>query len=183
MFESDIEINGKHATYLKYLADKSSIFNRYIDVFMSAALVGVLNKKKSDKDLESKDRARIYADVLIREKRHCNEIFKTVILCDESKEWTDEQKLNICFRYRDNADESSIPLVTEEEIKLMGEAKELFISYVLGGIEQIYNDFSEDTDSMSVIKTSFKLVGNYEKYIECGNDQYDDSQLLAEQYD
>lgn len=63
MFESDIEINGKHATYLKYLADKSSIFNRYIDVFMSAALVGVLNKKKSDKDLESKDRARIYADV------------------------------------------------------------------------------------------------------------------------
>ena len=54
MFENDYTINGKHATYLKFLAAKNSgakdadeaaptaarIFERYIDVYMNAAIWG-----------------------------------------------------------------------------------------------------------------------------------------------
>lgn len=56
MFENDYTINGKHATYLKFLAAKNSgakdadetsptaarIFERYIDVYMNAAIGGAI---------------------------------------------------------------------------------------------------------------------------------------------
>ena len=51
MFENDYTINGKHATYLKFLAKKNArddqspdnptaarLFERYIDVYMNAAV-------------------------------------------------------------------------------------------------------------------------------------------------
>ena len=76
MFESDYTINGKHATYLKFLAEKNSgakdadessptaarIFERYIDVYMNAAIWGLLYDRTAPKDSTSDDRARIYAD-------------------------------------------------------------------------------------------------------------------------
>ena len=55
MFENDYTINGKHATYLKFLAKKNArddqspdnptaarLFERYIDVYMNAAVFGLL---------------------------------------------------------------------------------------------------------------------------------------------
>ena len=55
MFENDYTINGKHATYLKFLAKKNTkddndsdnptaarLFDRYIDVYMNAAVWGLL---------------------------------------------------------------------------------------------------------------------------------------------
>ena len=51
MFTGDIYIRGKYATYLKYLSQKTEkndhkekvagVFERMIDVYMTAAIVGV----------------------------------------------------------------------------------------------------------------------------------------------
>ena len=81
MFENDYTINGKHATYLKFLAAKNSgakdadetsptaarIFERYIDVYMNAAIWGLLYERTAPKDSGSDDRARIYADAYATE--------------------------------------------------------------------------------------------------------------------
>lgn len=59
MFENDYTINGKHATYLKFLAKKNSrddqspdnptaarLFERYIDVYMNAAVLGCFTAER-----------------------------------------------------------------------------------------------------------------------------------------
>ena len=61
MFEGDYTINGKHATYIKYLVNDVKAFDRYIDVYMTGAALGALNDKRAKQD-GSTDRARIYSD-------------------------------------------------------------------------------------------------------------------------
>lgn len=47
MFEGDYTINGTHATYIKYLVNDVKAFDRYIDVYMAGAALGVLNDKRA----------------------------------------------------------------------------------------------------------------------------------------
>lgn len=79
MFEGDYTINGKHATYIKYLVNDVKAFDRYIDVYMTGAALGALNDKRAKQD-GSTDRARIYSDAFNTEHVKCNELFKVVIL-------------------------------------------------------------------------------------------------------
>lgn len=185
MFENDITITGKHATQLKYLNEGVEIFPRYIDVYMAAAIFGAINSKLAKKDTESNDRARIYADTVIRESNRLNRIFKTIILSDETKGWVEEEKMNICFRYRDkNAEEDNLE-VPKEEIQLMQEAKELFDSYVLGGIEELYDFFTNakvHLTSDEVINKAYEFAKNQKIVIETKGDQYDDSSLLRQEF-
>ena len=66
MFENDYTINGKHATYLKFLAKKNArddqgpdnpaaarLFERYIDVYMNAAVFGLLYNRTAKRDTSS----------------------------------------------------------------------------------------------------------------------------------
>ena len=46
MFEGDYTINGIHATYIKYLVNEVKAFDRYIDVYMAGATLGILNDKR-----------------------------------------------------------------------------------------------------------------------------------------
>ena len=98
MFEGDYTINGVHATYIKYLKDEVKAFERYIDVYMTGATMGVLHNRRA-KQGGSTDRARIYADAFNTEHVKCNELFKLVILSDTSKLWSDEERIIICFKY------------------------------------------------------------------------------------
>ena len=47
MFEGDYTIYGKHATYIKYLVNDAKAFKRYIDVYMTGAMLGILYDKRS----------------------------------------------------------------------------------------------------------------------------------------
>ena len=183
MFENDITIYGKYATKLKYLKDELSIFPRYYDVYMAGAIVGALNGKISKKDNESTDRARIYADVMIRETTKSKKIFQTVILCDETKGWTSDEKLNICFRYKDRTEED-LSSSSEDERK-MQEAIELFESYALSGIEILYDDFTNEKAAPTVdeiINKEYEIAKKQKIEIESKDSQYEDSQLLKEEF-
>ena len=118
MFEGDYTINGVHATYIKYLKDEVKAFERYIDVYMTGATMGVLHNRRA-KQGGSTDRARIYADAFNTEHVKCNELFKLVILNDTSKRWSDEERINICFKYRDKMDDKAVPPIAEYEIEMM----------------------------------------------------------------
>ena len=98
MFENDYNITGKHATYLKFLAAKNSggkdadeaspaaarLFERYIDVYMNAAIWGLLYNRTAPKDNESDDRARIYADAYANERDNCVFLYRMVMLLDKT---------------------------------------------------------------------------------------------------
>ena len=146
MFEGDYTVYGKHATYIKYLAGNEKPFNYYIDVYMTGAVFGILNNKRAkNTSTTSADRARIYADAFNSQVRlKCSELFKLAILNDTSKSWSEEEKINICFKYRDKIDENAIPPISENEINIMKEALDLFNEYAMGGIELLYENFLND---------------------------------------
>lgn len=183
MFENDITIYGEHATKLKYLKEELNIFPRYYDVYMAGAIVGALNEKTSKRDSASTDRARIYADVLIRETTKSKKIFQTVILSDKSKRWTSDEKLNICFRYNDRSEK--ILSSSEEDKKIIQEALELFESYALSGIEILYDDFTNEGAAPSVdeiINKEYEIAKKQKIEIESKDSRYEDSQLLREEF-
>lgn len=113
MFENDYTINGKHATYLKFLAAKNSgakdadetsptaarIFERYIDVYMNAAIWGLLYERTAPKDSGSDDRARIYADAYATERENCVFIYRMVMLLDKTTTLDPNVRVDRAFRY------------------------------------------------------------------------------------
>lgn len=147
MFENDYNITGKHATYLKFLAAKNSgnrdgdessataarIFERYIDVYMNAAIWGLLYERTAEKDTESDDRARIYADAYANERENCVFLYRMVMLLDKKTVLEPSVRVDRAFRYD----------VQEDKKEAFAQNMELFHSYVRGGIEVMYEQFTD----------------------------------------
>jgi len=183
MFDSDYTFYGKHATYMKELVNEIKAFERYIDVYMAGAALGALYERQAE-PTESTDRARIYADAFIKEHVKCNELFRTVILADKTKPWSSEERVNICFRYRDRVEDNAVPPISHEEVEIMKEALSLFNSYVLGGIEILYDRFSSNTttDIDETVDYAYKLIFDQHALIESRSSNDDITQLLRPEY-
>lgn len=146
MFDRDFTLTGKHATYLKFLAVKNSkedeaeaitnsakLLERYIDVYMNAVVWGILYSKRASRDTSSKDRARIYADAYAAEHANCEFLYRMVMLLDESVDLTADERIDRAFRY--DADEKK-----KEEFQ---QCMDLFHDYVRGGLELMYEQFTD----------------------------------------
>lgn len=169
MFERDYTITGKHATYLKFLAVKNSkddedavttsarIFERYIDVYMNGAIWGLLYSKTAPKDTTSDDRARIYADAYAKERDNCIFLYRMVMLLDKSVDLTTEERLNRAFRYDSQPDKAD----------KLTENMELFHSYIRGGIELMYEQFTDGcTSREDYLEKIYEVVETFKKEIE-----------------
>lgn len=145
MFDSDYTISGKHAKFLKFLAKKNSdsenaggakIFERYIDVYMNAAIFGLIYSKTAKRDTESKDRlnsAHILASAFINERENCMFLYRMIMLLDNSRGISTEEKINQAFC----CDSQS------EQLENFSKNIELFNDYVRGGIEIMYKKFTD----------------------------------------
>lgn len=134
MFENNILIKGKHATYIKFLCEKTKllgegnakngagVFKRYVDVLMVAPLIGVYNNLRASEDKSSEDKANILAEQIIKEKRQLEFGYNLVMLVDNSQNLNADQKIDLIFRENGNFD--------------------LYMDYLRGGIEYLYNYFS-----------------------------------------
>lgn len=140
MFNKDIRIDGKHASYVKFLSAKTEkndssvkstagVFDRNIDVYMISALVGVLYNRKALKDNSVNDHANILLSAITNELDNLEFIYYLVLLCDNSVDRTNDEKINYAFR--------------EEELEKQKE--EVFNEYVRGGIEFLYEFFTDGT--------------------------------------
>ncbi len=169
MFERDYTITGKHATYLKFLAVKNSkddedamtasarIFERYIDVYMNGAIWGLLYSKTAPRDTTSDDRARIYADAYAKERDNCVFLYRMVMLLDKSVELTTEERLNRAFRYDSQPD----------KVDVLADNMELFHSYVRGGIELMYEQFTDGcTSREDYLEKIYDVVETFKKEID-----------------
>lgn len=160
MFENDYTINGKHATYLKYLVNDAKVFVRYIDVYMNAAVVGFLYGRSEAKDNSSQDRARIYADAFSTEKRQCDFIYRLIMLLEESNKLSESEKLDRAFR-------NDTQLSTEEAKANHNNNLLLFHSYVFGGIEALYEQFTGGaTNREDYINKIYDITANFKEEIE-----------------
>ena len=170
MFENDYTINGKHATYLKFLAKKNSrddqspdnpaaasLYDRYIDVYMNAAVFGLLYSRTAKRDTESDDRARIYADAFANERDNCIFLYRMVMLLDKTTELTPENRVDRAFRY------DSQP----EKAEAFKQNMELFHDYVRGGIEVMYEQFTDGCQTRDdYLGKTYEVMTMFKKELE-----------------
>lgn len=170
MFENDYNITGKHATYLKFLAVKNSkdddgaaninsarLFERYIDVYMNAAVWGLLYSRTAKRDNESDDRARIYADAFANERENCVFLYRMVMILDKSVNLTSEERVDRAFRY------DTLPEKADEFKQNM----ELYHDYVRGGIELMYEQFTDGcTTRDDYLNKTYEVMTMFKKEIE-----------------
>lgn len=154
MFESNILIKGIHAKYIKDLGGDHNgtefkgqrLFNRYIDVYIAGAIVGISLGLKGQIDKKSEFAnitANIMAEAVNNERTRLEQIYRTVMLLDEKSEsyTTTEQKVNRAFR-----DDTSDDLVENHK-----KNQKVFLEYVLGGIEHLHEKIYDTNFEESLI--------------------------------
>lgn len=170
MFENDYTLTGKHATYLKYLAAKNtrdesenpgsasaSIFERYIDVYMNAIIWGLLYSRIAKRDTSSDDRARIYADAFANERDNCVFLYRLTMLLDKTIELSSSERVDRAFRHD-----------TQPDMKEFYKTNmELFHDYVRGGIELLYEHFTDGcTTRDDYFNKTYEVIMSFKKEIE-----------------
>ena len=156
LFEDDLNITGKHATHLKFLVKDAKLYDDYIDVYMNAAVFGYLYSKREEKDNESSDRARIYADAFSTHRTECVFLYRLITLLDDGN-ITPEERLDSAFRY-DAKPENEEGLQKNIDV---------FNSYVRGGIEYMYNLFTTGCTSRDdYIRTMFSAVRSFKDSLD-----------------
>lgn len=164
MIFNGYKFRGKHATYAKFLAtDKGSerkdglnIFNRILDVYMISAIVGLIYDRRSQIDNSVKDSSDIEAQQMYKEQEKLMYIYRLILLLDTSTGLTEQERINRAFKTDDD----------ENQIK---KNLELFNSYVLGGVEHLYdvfsNSYGNEDDIMNEMLSFVETFNNYgERY-------------------
>lgn len=161
MFDKDMQIRGKHATYWKALTQlpgnavetskNFKIFENYIYVYMVAPIIGMINGRKGQIDVsdDSKDTAGMLAEIQIKNQSKLKYIYRLIVLSDDSLGLSEEEKINMAFREDNN----------EESVK---KGMELYTAYFLGGLEILYEEFVQNciTDD-DYIRKMFDYVGDF----------------------
>jgi len=163
MFDKDMQIRGKYATYWKALTQlpgnavetskNFKIFESYISVYMVAPIIGLLYGKKVKYDSSDgvKDTAGMLAEVQIKNKSKLKYIYRLIVLSDTSLGLSEEEKINMAFR-EDNNDES------------VKKGMELYTEYFLGGVEVLYKEFVENcTTDDDYIQKMFEFITDFKE--------------------
>lgn len=157
MFEREIKLVGKHATYLKFLSKKTKqlnkdfagaeIFKRYIDVYIVGVIVGLVKKLKADVDADS-DSASIFADAVISEQFKLKALYRMVQLLDNPSLSPDE-RIDLAFRYDTD----------EEKVQ---EGMKTFNSYARGGIEWLYDTLTSKAKTKDeYLESVYNMVNEF----------------------
>lgn len=155
MFTSDIFVRGKHATYLKYLSKKTEkndrkekvagVFERAIDVYMTAPIIGLVYGLRRDEVDPNSDTVKIFTDTVNREQLNLVSIYRTVLLVDNSRGLTADEKIEQAFKTPD----------TTENMKI-------FNAYLRGGIEWLYEQITTGAVTRDeYLAKIYEIVGNF----------------------
>lgn len=155
MFTTDIFVRGKHATYLKYLSKKTEkndrkekvagVFERAIDVYMTAPIIGLVYGLRRDEVDPNSDTVKIFAETVNREQLNLVSIYRTVLLVDNSRGLTADEKIEQAFRTPDTAENMKI-----------------FNAYLRGGIEWLYEQITSGAVTHDeYLAKIYEIVGNF----------------------
>lgn len=165
-YNKEYVFKGKHAKYVKELKDV--LFDRNVDVFLLAPIVGMAYNRRSSIDVVNEyantETTKIFADVMINTSN--KNIFNFRLCVLTSPEFSEEEKKNIAFKYYAGDD--------EEYKDLLDKALKIYNSYILGGVEILYEDMLQGNKNyngkpddikfqIDMIKHIAEFIGNYEE--------------------
>ncbi len=161
MFNSDYEIKGKHATYIRFLSattnrlDKTAkvagIINTAVDIYAIAPLIGLAYNKKALEDNSSNDTYRIFSSQIINHQSDLDFSYRLVMLADNSTGLSSDEKIDRAFKQ-------------DEQPEKLKENLELFHQYMRGGLEWLYEKVTDGaTTKEDYLEKVYEIVNLYKE--------------------
>lgn len=152
IFDKNIIIVGKHSAYIDLLKEKG-FFKRHLDAYINAAVVGYhynrLGIEDNKSELYKDKRTQIHTEQLIGESVILEFIYRLIMLLDKKDEISIEDRISRAFR------EDSIEEINDKHLQNMA----VFKSYVLGGIEVLYEKIIEKgATDQDLMKNAYEFV-------------------------
>lgn len=134
-FKKQVDISGKHGRMARELWRRDKIsegyFNRLIDLYILAPIVGFRMGRKAELDQTSlangESAPTIFPEQMIANSETLNYIMQMILMLDYSETMSGREAIRLALRTPKN----------EEDYKKM---QNLFDSYVRGGIEVLYEE-------------------------------------------
>lgn len=152
MFDREYVFRGKHAEMVDRLKAKLSdeigtgLFDTTYDIYRIAPIIGWIYNRKSVVDKTDKT-SKIFGDKMMNEKDDLLFNYRLLMMLS-NKNVVDEEVINIAFRLDDKDDERK-------------EYDDLYNSYVLGGLEEMYERiFGEGDSTDDYIMNMFDFVND-----------------------
>lgn len=128
----DFVLHGRYAKYVDAMwvqgkIEDHSRFKRLVDLYAVGAIIGLRIGNKRADDFETDDKRTVQLKQIAGEYDRFKTIMQVILLIDDSRNMTPEEKARIAFDTNDKS---------EYRYK---EDMELFNSYARGGIEYLYN--------------------------------------------
>ena len=162
MLNKNVILYGETANQVRFLKDETNLFERFLDVFIIGASLGMLYKLKG-KNTNSDNKVTIFVEQI--QKKSSQIKFLSSMSFFLEKEKVDEEDNTYLL------EEAFGDWYRNQESK---EKYEIFEKYAIGGINFLYKKINEDATN----KTEY--LTNYYKLIkEINEDKIDDSKDRA----
>ncbi len=144
MFNSNFDIYGVHANYLKDLcelrgnvADKDQhknfkIFKAYVDAYILCPLIGYQYGRKGKMGSSADGEVGILAEQIIKRSNELKYVYQILMLVDEESEPDVEKRIYRTFNLSEK---------TDEDKAMVAEGMQIYNDYFLGGVEVLYEQF------------------------------------------
>ncbi|MEX1029109.1 MAG: hypothetical protein WDZ91_03570 [Paenibacillaceae bacterium] len=142
----------------------AKLFNRNIDVYILAPIIGFLYGRRAEIDKSGGETTKIFPEQLIREQTYLKYNYQLIMLLDKKREPSFDERENKAFRnYGNNSEETLSDELSYEK-------------YVLGGIDVLYEKLIENANSPEDYIT--KLYDFMEEFNERYNEDISDEKIL-----
>lgn len=144
MFNTNFDITGVHANYLKDLcelrgnvSDKDQhnnfkIFKAYIDAYILCPLIGYQYSRKGKMGSAADGDVGILAEQIVKRSGELKYVYQILMLVDEESEPDLDRRIYRAFNFSEDNDEDKA--LIEENMRIYNE-------YFLGGIEVLHEQF------------------------------------------
>ncbi len=146
MFTTNYRVEGKHATYIKFLnaftrnldkeANVAGIFDIAVNVYLVAPLIGAAYNLRAQVDRQSEDSLNILADQILKRQDKFETVYRLVMLSEKSANYTADERIERAFK--------------DDEIPEKSNANmDLFHEYMRGGVEWLYDHITEGASTQN----------------------------------
>ncbi len=160
MFDKEYSFRGKHAEYVDKLTGiidsiaNIKPFNRNLDVYLFAPLIGIIYGRKSSIDNSTETTTKIFTEQLLREQNALKFNYRLVMLIDQNKSLPTDERLDRAFKFDQNLDKRK-------------NGDMIFNEYVLGGVELLFEKIIENSkDVDEYLKNIYKFVSEFQSRYE-----------------
>jgi hypothetical protein len=170
LFSKEYSFRGTHAEKVNKLTaqfdshSSAKLFNRNIDVYILAPIIGFLYGRKGEIDKSGNEVTKIFPEQLIREQPILKYNYQLIVLLDKKREASFDERLNKAFRYYGNESEQTL---NDEQI---------YEQYVLGGIDVLYEKLIDGASKPEDYITN--LYDFLEEFHERFNEDVSDEKIL-----